>query len=123
MRLPSTPKVALASALLGATIAPANAQSTRSELGAHARATITISASVKPTFSVSAPNDGLKISSNVSSQLRYAVVVKSEDAGTRMDVGEQHLASSGLASGSSTWAQNATSRLSGERRLVLIVPD
>jgi hypothetical protein len=93
-------------ALLCAFAGQSRAQSIRSELSSQARATITISVSVKPTFAVSAPRGAFAVSSNVSPNVRYAVVRAAQESA---DGGQSG------ASGT-TFAQE-------QSRLVLIVPD
>jgi hypothetical protein len=93
-------------ALLCALAGQGHAQAIRSELSAQARATITISVSVKPTFAVSAPGGPFAVSSNVSPNVRYAVVRAAPES------------ADGGQSGAS-----GTAFAPEQDRLVLIVPD
>ena len=108
--------------LLGAANAPAHAQAIKSGMGAQARAIVRISVSVRPTFTVSSPSSDLKVSSNTSTRLRYAVVVGSEPAPTAALAGDStagRISGAGMAS-----AQDSMARVKApQQRLVLIVPD
>lgn len=112
-------------AFSSALAAPADAQSVRSEMGPQARATITIRASVKPMFTVSAQSGDLTVASNVSSGVRYSVVVEPALAATQTSASARDGDSRGNASFQQlALAEGATSRPgAGQDRLVLIVPD
>lgn len=112
-------------AFSSALAAPADAQSVRSELGPQARATITIRASVKPMFTVSPQSGDLTVASNVSSGVRYSVVVEPPLAATQTSASARDGDSRGNASFQQlALAEGAASRPgAGQDRLVLIVPD
>ena len=122
MTLSHLRRASLALLLFGVAIGPAHAQAIQSAMGSQARATVRITVSVRPTFTVSSPSSDLKVSSNTSTRLRYAVVVRSEPAPTPALAGESaegRLSGAGLAS-----AQDAMVRAkTPQQRLVLIVPD
>jgi hypothetical protein len=111
--------------LLGTFGGPACAQSIRSQMGPQARATISISVSVRPMFTVSAPADTVKVSTNASSALRYSVMVQSTlkpAPSLASAVGQDHPA--GAAFEALAPAPDALGRAHDDRgELVLIVPD
>lgn len=125
VRLPGLLGVVTILAFSSVVAAPADAQSVRSELGPQARATITIRASVKPMFTVSPQSGDLTVASNVSSGVRYSVVVEPALAATQTSASARDGDSRGNASFQQlALAEGAASRPgAGQDRLVLIVPD
>ena len=114
--------------LVAATDGPAGAQSIRSQLGAQARATISISASVKPMFTVSTGPGALNISSNASANLRYQVVVQpvGRDASKASPpaMGDLEQDRTSISASGSLRATQASRDASAARdQILLIVPD
>src|SRR5690349_17283487 len=62
-------------ALFGLPAGHADAQSIQSSMGPQARATMRISVSVRPMFTVTQSENAVTVSSNAASSLRYAVVM------------------------------------------------
>src|SRR3569833_2362139 len=74
MTLSRIGRTAAALWLMGNAASIARAESTRSQIGPEARATINISVSVLPTFKVIGGTEALNMTSNAPAQFRYEVV-------------------------------------------------
>ena len=116
-------RIALRFGILTALAAGAHAQ-TQSAMGAEARGTVSISASVKPMFNATMSNHSVKISSNASAALRYAIVIEPA-AGPTADRDSQAIAASANSGFEPlTMAEDAASYWrAGQDQIVLIVPD
>lgn len=97
---------------------------TQSAIGAEARGTVSISASVKPVFNATMSNHSVSISSNASTALRYAIVIESAAGPTAGRDSQASAASANSGFDPLTMAEDAASHWrAGQDQIVLIVPD